>query len=217
MGGCRPDNGWIGGKGESWERGPYYLDGLLPLAYVLEDEADRQSAALDRVDAGEPAGGRQFGPDRSRPVNGRSDKQHDWWHYMIMLKVLDAVRGSDSGRAGRAVHAASFFGIRARTISTVRRSRDGRGRAAGDIVLSINGCTGRRAESFLLDVAANSGRTDDGLDRRLSPISLLAQSRAVGYDNARRQRGDGDSRRRHPLRAERRLRQRERCIAASIA
>ena len=32
------DSGWIGGKREGWERVPYWLDGFIPLAYLLENE-----------------------------------------------------------------------------------------------------------------------------------------------------------------------------------
>ena len=32
-------NGWLGGDGDQWERGPYWIDGLLPLAYILHDQA----------------------------------------------------------------------------------------------------------------------------------------------------------------------------------
>lgn len=32
------DSAWIGGSREGWERVPYWLDGFIPLAYLLEDD-----------------------------------------------------------------------------------------------------------------------------------------------------------------------------------
>ena len=32
------DSKWIGGDREGWERVPYWLDGFIPLAYLLQKE-----------------------------------------------------------------------------------------------------------------------------------------------------------------------------------
>ncbi len=38
------DSGWIGGDAEGWERGPYWLDGLVPLAFLLNDDRLKEKA-----------------------------------------------------------------------------------------------------------------------------------------------------------------------------
>jgi hypothetical protein len=50
-----PNSGWLGGTGESWERGPYFLDGLIPLAYLLNNnELKNKAQKVYRVDPGLP-------------------------------------------------------------------------------------------------------------------------------------------------------------------
>jgi len=38
------DNQWLGGDEDGWERGPYYADGLVPLAELLDDDQLRAKA-----------------------------------------------------------------------------------------------------------------------------------------------------------------------------
>ncbi len=38
------ESAWFGGQAEGWERAPYWLDGLIPLAYTLDDPALKAKA-----------------------------------------------------------------------------------------------------------------------------------------------------------------------------
>ena len=84
-----PDSGWLGGSGESWERGPYYLDGLVPLAFLLEDEALIAKARkwVNWTLENQRPGG-AIGPDPGKGRFAQSWQSQDWWPNMIMLKAL---------------------------------------------------------------------------------------------------------------------------------
>ena len=74
-----PNSGWLGGTGESWERGPYFVDGLVPLAILLNDNVLRTKADrfLEWTIKSQTANG-MFGPQSN----------NDWWPRMVMLKAL---------------------------------------------------------------------------------------------------------------------------------
>ena len=76
-----PDSGWLGGKGESWELGPYYLDGLVPLAYLLDDSKlkAKTSRWINWTLSNLSEDG-WIGP--------KTDHRDQWWPRAVMLKVL---------------------------------------------------------------------------------------------------------------------------------
>ena len=90
------DNGWLGGKGDGWEETPYWLDGALPLAYLLEDKK-LQGKVLKYINwtltHQRPSG--YFGPiTKAEREEGKeitvenAELGDDWWPKMVMLKVL---------------------------------------------------------------------------------------------------------------------------------
>lgn len=84
-------NGWLGGDGDQWERGPYWIDGLLPLAYILDDnnlKAKVRPWVEWMLSSGQENG--QFGPSTDyAPEKGlQRGNCQDWWPRMVALKVL---------------------------------------------------------------------------------------------------------------------------------
>ena len=90
------DNGWLGGKGDGWEETPYWLDGAVPLAYLLDD-ATLKTKVLKylnwTINHQRPSG--YFGPitkaerDSGAVITlANCEKGEDWWPKMVMLKAL---------------------------------------------------------------------------------------------------------------------------------
>jgi len=76
------DSAWFGGKADSWERAPYWLDGAVPLAFLLNDEdlKDRVSKYMDMVIGNQDESGWISPAEESA--------QYDLWAIFLVLKPL---------------------------------------------------------------------------------------------------------------------------------
>ena len=78
------DSSWIGGTHEAWERVPYWLDGFIPLAYLLEDE-DMIARAKKYIDA---ILVRQRPDGWLCPCEDKKRARYDTWALVLISKVL---------------------------------------------------------------------------------------------------------------------------------
>lgn len=137
-----PQSAWLGGSGEGWERGPYYLDGLLPAAYLLDDaalKAKAQKWVNWTLDNQRPDGG--IGPV----------KNEDWWPNFIMLKVLTQYQEA-TGDARVIPLMQKFFAYQARQLDQ-RKLYQWAIYRWHDEVLSVLWLYNRTGEAWLLDLA----------------------------------------------------------------
>jgi len=91
---CGDNNGWLGGTGDGWERGPYWIDGLIPLTYQLDDKNMKEKAQkwIEWSIKNQRADG-YFGPlplpEGYKVIPGtQQGNREDWWPKMVMLKVF---------------------------------------------------------------------------------------------------------------------------------
>ena len=101
-----PESAWLGGDGESWERGPYFLDGLVPLAYLTGDTRLKLKVEIwiHSVLASSSDNG-YFGPSSNTDI----------WPRLVMMKALVSYaaihKDDEHGAAVRALleHFASYM------------------------------------------------------------------------------------------------------------
>jgi DUF1680 family protein len=83
------DSSWFGGKAEGWERAPYWLDGVIPLAHLIDDRKlmERIHDYMDFIIENQHDDG-WLGPREANVENIEATDEYDPWGLILALKVL---------------------------------------------------------------------------------------------------------------------------------
>ncbi len=144
------DSGWIGGKAEGWERAPYWLDGMVPLAWTLNDDVLKADVKrwMDYILEHQHEDG-WLGPRKSAGY-----RDLDPWPQFVILKAL---RQYNEASGDPRVVPAMLKNVRC--IDAVLRETPlfdwGKYRWM-DLVITVHWLHEHTGEAWLLDVAAHA-------------------------------------------------------------
>jgi hypothetical protein len=154
------DSAWTGGKAEGWERAPYWLDGIVPLAYLLDDDALKAKAKrfIDYVLDHQKEDG-WIGPVGDNDPN---HKPYDPWPLFVLLKALTQYQEATGDpriipAMTRCLHKIDEVITKTPLYSWARFR-------AADLIVSIDWLYDRTHEKWLLDLAKKVH--DQGYDWR---------------------------------------------------
>jgi DUF1680 family protein len=139
-------SGWIGGDAEGWERGPYWLDGLVPLAYLLDDERLKAKVRhwVDEILS------RQHEDGWLGPLNSQSRQgyPYDPWPVYVVLKALTQYQEATGD--DRVIPAMQRFLSRLDRVLDERPLRSWARYRWADLLLSVHWLHERTGEDWLL-------------------------------------------------------------------
>jgi uncharacterized protein len=141
------ESGWIGGTAEGWERGPYWLDGLVPLAFLLQDERLKAKVEhwVDSILERQQEDG-WLGPLHDTKYG----YEHDPWPVSIALKALTQYQEATADT--RIIPALKRFFRRLQEIIVIQPLVSWASMRGADLVLSVYWLFEHIGEDWLLEL-----------------------------------------------------------------
>lgn len=146
------DSRWIGGGCEGWERAPYWLDGLIPLAFLLDDDKLKAKAKrwIDHILSRQHEDGWLGAKDDAHEGEGLA--QLDLWPLFVLFKAF--LQWRDATDDERVVPALLRCARRVQLLVGTEPLRSWAMLRWADFVVSLHQLYELSGEAWLLELAA---------------------------------------------------------------
>jgi hypothetical protein len=173
------ESGWIGGKGEGWERAPYWLDGFIPLAFLTDDERLKRKAKrwVDYI-LEHPLSDGWLGPERGLGPFGLKlpspNAARDPWPQFIILKALAQYQEATGDKRILPAMLKDLWALNSQLDS--RHLFDWNYFRWGDLLVSLFWLYDRTKEPWLLEMAYKTANEGYNWPKHFSDLPVKEKS-----------------------------------------